>query len=105
MNTPPFKVNPTGFVKGQIIALKARAKQHNLLSTLMQDLLDVVSALEQQPLTWAQLQIHQTNPDFTECFRFFRYFSIRYLVYENQSVVELLNLEVIPGHPLTAPTN
>jgi hypothetical protein len=101
MSGSTYKVDYTGYAKAQIASLGAKAKPLGFRQSLIVDLTSLVTRLENDPLNSMVLKFPQQNHPCTECLMFFKYFSVRYLVYELQNVVEILEINVVPGHPLT----
>jgi hypothetical protein len=96
-----FQIKHTGYAKTQILALGAKAKSLGVKKTFVADLKQLEVELKVDPLAFAGLSIAHKKPPFTECFKMYMYFSIHYLVYESKNVVEILEIEVIQGHPLS----
>jgi hypothetical protein len=96
--SPEFKVVPTGHAKKKIQELGTRAKQCGEFPKLQQELLQLAQKLSKDPLAGAGVLLPTGGKEFVECFAFHNFLSIHYLVYEQRKIVEILEIETLPGH-------
>jgi hypothetical protein len=99
MTSPPFRVIPSQSATESMKALGRTAKAAGMFEEYLEVLRQIAERLQNEPLGWAGLPV-SWKPEFTECFKNYRFLTLRYLVYEERGTVELLEVNALPGTAL-----
>ena len=92
-----------GTVRLQLAQWAEAARAQGVIAELRETLRHIDSQLKLQPLTWGEPSGHAKHANLVTCDGFCNRVHVHYAVDDGRRLVYVLNMRLLPGHPLYRP--